>query len=311
MDQSQRNTKWCQFYWRSHGCRWRELCDHAHSISEFRGDVRSDRYAQWYRQKWHQADARWIDWEKQWPEQWPEKRPAVESWTEPRPEQQAGYVECIRNADTGWFGDGDANNPGFCGTSWLLGGAFGKRWVQAGLPNVGRETFNDIMLINDITSDWNVHYSQPTLRQQNVQRSLRNVAPSDAEWHGAAGSEPLRCNCGAIVPPGRRSDHSFCRECTLPFDHTWQYSRGADRGQPCFPKGTIVTSTIQWLRLLLCVSRYHLLSVLSPQESCDLQARPLGHALTVLLAQPWQLEVIPTKSNTEPTIEPINTEVNT
>ena len=138
------------------------------------------------------------------------------------------------------------------------------------------------------------------------------VRPSDAEWHGAAGSEPLRCNCGAIVPPGRRSDHSFCEECTLPLDHTRQYSRGADRGQPCFPKGTIVTSTIQWLRLLLCVSRYHLLSVLSPQESCDLQARPLGHALTVLLEpQPWQLEVIHTKSNTEPTTEPINTEVNT
>jgi len=137
------------------------------------------------------------------------------------------------------------------------------------------------------------------------------VRPSDAEWHGAAGSEPLRCNCGAIVPPGRPTD-GFCRECTLPFDHTWQYSRGADRGQPCFPKGTIVTSTIQWLRLLLCVSRYHLLSVLSPQESCDLQARPLGHALTVLLEpQPWQLEVIPTKSNTEPTMESINTEVNT
>ena len=119
--------------------------------------------------------------------------------------------------------------------------------------------------------------------------------------------DDARCRCGEIVPTGR----GFCRECTLPFDND-QYSRGADRGQPCFPKGTIVTSTIQWLRLLLCVSRYHLLSVLSPQESCDLQARPLGHALTVLLEpQPWQLEVIPTKSNTEPTIEPINTEVNT
>jgi hypothetical protein len=88
------------------------------------------------------------------------------------------------------------------------------------------------------------------------------------------------------------------------FHSTMTSTVGARIGQPCFPKGTIVTSTIQWLRLLLCVSRYHLLSVLSPQESCDLQARPLGHALTVLLAQPWQLEVIPTKSTKSTPIGP-------
>jgi len=28
---------WCQFFWRSHGCRWGQRCTHAHSISEFNG----------------------------------------------------------------------------------------------------------------------------------------------------------------------------------------------------------------------------------------------------------------------------------
>jgi len=33
------------------------------------------------------------------------------------------------------------------------------------------------------------------------------------------------------------------------------YSLCADRGQPCFPKGTLVTSTIQWFRAMLFIFR--------------------------------------------------------
>ena len=29
--------KWCDFFWRSHGCRWGNKCTHAHSIHDYRG----------------------------------------------------------------------------------------------------------------------------------------------------------------------------------------------------------------------------------------------------------------------------------
>jgi hypothetical protein len=41
-----RKTKWCDFHWRSHGCRHGWDCNHAHDISEYRGPA--DRYSQYY-----------------------------------------------------------------------------------------------------------------------------------------------------------------------------------------------------------------------------------------------------------------------
>jgi hypothetical protein len=34
---SSHKTKWCEFYWRSHGCKWGHHCTHAHNIWEYRG----------------------------------------------------------------------------------------------------------------------------------------------------------------------------------------------------------------------------------------------------------------------------------
>ena len=51
-------TKWCEFYWRSHGCRWDADCRHCHSIAEFRGDP-ADPWYQWYKGQWTAAEQRW------------------------------------------------------------------------------------------------------------------------------------------------------------------------------------------------------------------------------------------------------------
>ena len=68
-------------------------------------------------------------------------------------------------------------------------------------------------------------------------------------------------------------------------DESDEYSRGADRGQPCFTKGTLVTFTIQRFRLVLLVFqlfKYDLL-IDGPARvlSWDLLVSHLGNALTV------------------------------
>ena len=45
-------TTWCDFRWRSHGCRWGDRCYHAHSIAEYK-------WWQWYKQKCYEAGGRW------------------------------------------------------------------------------------------------------------------------------------------------------------------------------------------------------------------------------------------------------------
>ena len=39
-------TRWCDFYWRSHGCRHGRRCQHAHDIADYRGGY--DRWVQYY-----------------------------------------------------------------------------------------------------------------------------------------------------------------------------------------------------------------------------------------------------------------------
>ena len=55
------HTKWCDFYWRRHGCRWGSSCTHAHSISEYRGP--RDEWWSWYKNQWDLASSRWVSYD--------------------------------------------------------------------------------------------------------------------------------------------------------------------------------------------------------------------------------------------------------
>ena len=46
MQHPRAKTKWCEFYWRSHGCRHGWNCRHAHTIEEYRGP--RDEYVNYY-----------------------------------------------------------------------------------------------------------------------------------------------------------------------------------------------------------------------------------------------------------------------
>lgn len=39
-------TKWCEFHWRRHGCRYGAACDHAHGIEDYKGP--RDKWVEYY-----------------------------------------------------------------------------------------------------------------------------------------------------------------------------------------------------------------------------------------------------------------------
>ena len=51
-------TQWCDFHWRSHGCRWGDKCWHAHSIYEYKGR-QDEPYFKWYLEEWNKAGERY------------------------------------------------------------------------------------------------------------------------------------------------------------------------------------------------------------------------------------------------------------
>ena len=58
-------TTWCDFHWRSHGCKYGDGCTHAHNIWEFRGS-QQDEWRKWYLARWQDAAARWQDADARW-----------------------------------------------------------------------------------------------------------------------------------------------------------------------------------------------------------------------------------------------------
>ena len=52
-------TRWCDFNWRSHGCRKGGDCRHAHSIYDYRGS-HDDPWWRWYHARWIESTAKWI-----------------------------------------------------------------------------------------------------------------------------------------------------------------------------------------------------------------------------------------------------------
>ena len=55
-----RKTACSDFYWRSHGCRHGDQCQHSHNIYDFRAPF-SDPWVMWYREEWVRASQQWVD----------------------------------------------------------------------------------------------------------------------------------------------------------------------------------------------------------------------------------------------------------